>query len=256
MEEFSEDQVNSLIAEALSNGKDHAFGPENYLGLAETDLLEVLYKKLTERFEFDYVHNVFEDVRADIVSRKVSITLKDLHTVTKNCNKCNISTQAELPKWNVQDPDILVIVDHPNIPQQSISLMVDSFKKAGLTSDQLCLTYVNRCPVKRAYENDEIINCSPFLHQEIQLLNPRLVLCLGSIPSSVLFGTNMKIKDIRGQILWLGYWPIMTTYSPNYVVKQQSLDYSNAAIEQFENDILQARQFITKPVKKGFHHDD
>lgn len=256
MNEFSEDQVNELISQALNLKPINTFGPANYLGLAETNLLEILYNRLTERYEFDYVNDFFEDVREEIISRKVSLSIKDVHTITKNCKKCEISSEAELPKWNVTDPDIVVVVDSPNISQEAISLMVNSFKKVGLNSQQLCLTYVNRCPVKRPYDANEVINCSPYLHQEIQILNPRLILCLGGLPSSVIFGDNIKIKERRGEIIWLGYWPTLTTYSPAYVLKQMSLDNSTSALEQFENDIAYASKFITQPLKKTFNTND
>jgi hypothetical protein len=82
------------------------------------------------------------------------------------------------------------------------------------------------------------------LHTEIQLLNPKLIVCLGGVPSSVLFGTDIKIKDIRGQIMWLGYWPILTTYSPNYVLKYVTnevlkiLQLPNYDFNEFNAEIL------------------
>ena len=252
MEDFDEKQLRQLIEEALSDksSSDHPFGSSAYLGFAETDLMSMLHERLSKRFTESYINDIFQDVRTDILSRKVSLNLKELHTITKNCRKCGIESHAELPKWNIDNPDIVVVVESSSISAEAINIMVNSFKNAGLQSSQLCLTYVNRCPVYRKYENKEIINCSPYLHTEIQLLNPKLIVCLGGVPSSVLFGTDTKIKDIRGQIIWLGYWPILTTYSPNYVLKYGSLENdSNLALDHFQNDILQAYSFIHKPSK-------
>jgi uracil-DNA glycosylase family 4 len=260
MEEFDEKQLQDLIEEALSDTTSpHPFGGSaSYLGLAETDLMQVLHERLSKRFIDEYINDIFQESRTDFLSRKISTSIKDVHTITKNCKKCAIDSNAELPKWNVQNPDIAVVVDSPSISPEAISLMVTSFKKAGLSSDKLCLTYVNRCPVKRKYENSEVINCSPYLHLELQLLNPKLILCLGGVPSSVLFGTEMKIKTVRGQVMWLGYWPIMTTYSPAYVLKSSSFEEeSNVTLENFQNDIFQAYDFVTKkPSKKMISHDN
>lgn len=258
MEEFDEKQLQDLIEEALSNTtSSHPFGNSaGYLGLAETDLLEFLYERLSKRFVGSYLEDIFQEARVDILSRKVSLNLNELHTVTKNCKKCNIDTPAELPKWNVENPDIVVVVESPSLSSEAVNLMVTAFKKTGLSSDQLCLTYVNRCPVKRKYENSEVINCAPYLHSEIQLLNPKLVVCLGNLPTSVLFGTDSRIKDIRGQITWLGYWPILSTYSPLYVLKQLSLDSSSYAVEHFQNDIIQAYNFVSKKPKQKQDYDN
>jgi DNA polymerase len=249
MEEFSEEDLSKLINEALGREDvTHPFGSvTSYLGLAETDLLENLHERLSKRFIGTYINDIFQEAREDILSRKIPTTLKDLHTVTKNCRKCNIDSNPELPKWNTESCDIAIVVESPSLSSEAISLMVEAFRKAGFSSAQMCLTYVNRCPVKRKYENKEVINCAPYLHMELQLLNPKLIFCLGATPSSVLFGTDIKIKDIRGKVLWLGYWPILTTYSPQYVLKQSSQEIgSNVALEHFHNDIAQAFDFAIK----------
>lgn len=244
MEEFDEKQIQQLIEEALSENLSQQ--PKPHLGLGETDLLEIIFNRLSKKIIESDLADLFCDIRTDLVSRKISLDLKELHSVTKNCKKCNIDSSAELPKWNVENPDVLVIVESPNMTTESVNLMVNSFKNVGFSSQNLCLTYVNRCPVKRKYENKEIINCSPYLHTEIQLLNPKLIVCLGGLPSSILFGTELKIKNIHGRIQWLGYWPILTTYSPMYVLKSNSLDQATSINEQFNNDILQAFNFVYK----------
>lgn len=254
MEEFDEELLAKLIKEALSDkpSDSHPFGSSaGHIGFAETDLMENLFTKLSKRFTETYLIDVFQDLRKDILSRKVRLSLKDVHTITKNCNKCGIDAPAELPKWNVDNPDIVIIVDSPSLSQEAISLMVNSFKNAGLNSQQLCLTYVNRCPVKRKYESKEVINCSSFLHTELQILNPKLVVCLGGLPASVIYGTDVKIKSLRGQINWLGYWPILCTYSPHYVLKSNEFDKeTNSIYEHFQNDILHAYNFINKKSTK------
>jgi uracil-DNA glycosylase len=73
------------------------------------------------------------------------------------------------------------------------------------------------------------------------LLNPKLILCLGATPASVLFGSQIKIKETRGNIMWLGYWPILVTYSPMYILKS-----GGNTPEHFSIDIKQAYDFIHK----------
>lgn len=244
MEELSEEEISAFVESVLSNKQPHPFA-NNYIGLGESDLLEIVHNKLSKRFIESQVNDIFQEARKDIVSRKISLTLKELHTVTRNCNKCKISSTAELPKWNTENPDVVVVIDSPNLPQEAVSIMVDAFKVAGIQSQQLCLTYVNRCPVSRKYEETEIFNCSSYLHSEIQIMNPKLILCLGLLPSSVLFGVQNKLKDIRGDVRWLGYWPIITTYSPMYVSKSISLD-NKSILDQFHQDIKLAKTFISK----------
>lgn len=245
MEEFSEEEVSSFVKRVLTQADgSHPFSA-NHLGLAETDLLSSLHERLSKRFIESEVNDIFQDARTDIVSRKVSLTLAELHTVTRNCKKCSINTTAELPKWNVTDPDLVVVVESPSLPLDAINIMIEAFKAAGIQSSQLCLTYLNRCPVQRKYDEQEITNCSTYLHSEIQLLNPKLIICLGNLPASVLFGVPLKMKDIHGQVRWLGYWPILSTYSPMYVSRAVQANQS-AVVQQFNQDIINAKNFITK----------
>lgn len=247
-EEFNEEYLNSLIKEALNEKGENLLRPisQMHLSFAETDLLSLTYNYMSKELPQSELNTVFQKFRSEIISRKLSMTPKEIHTVTRNCKKCNIPSQAELPKWNVVNPDLVIVIESPSIESNAIDLMISSIKSAGFSSENLCLTYVNRCPKYGKYDNKEIINCSPYLHTEIQLLNPKLILTMGGLPTSVLFGTSIKIKDYRGNIVWLGYWPILPTYSPGYVLKSGS-----NSIEQFNSDIVKASQFINQTKKEA-----
>ena len=225
MEDFNELELQKLIDFALSNTDGpHPFGGSGtHLGLAETDILSSIYSRLENKMATSQIAELFHDIRND---------------------KCKLNSTPELPKLNVQNPDVVIILESPSVSPEAISLMITAFKSAGFNSDQLCLTYVNRCPIRRKFENEEIINCSPYLHLELQLLNPKLIICLGGLPSSVLFGTQIKIKDVRTTITWLGYWPIISTYSPMYVLKS-----GGNAPDHFSMDIKQAYEFVASKSK-------
>ncbi|MFZ4104875.1 uracil-DNA glycosylase family protein [Flavobacterium sp.] len=244
--EFSEAKLDSLIQEALSpdNSKLH---PKSgmYLGFMETDLLEIVYKNLTGLIHDSALASAFKEIRSELLSRKVNYKIKDFHTVTKNCTKCDVgSISPELPKWNTKDPDVLFVIDSPNMQQEVVNLFLKLLKAAGFDSSKVCLTYVNRCPARRKFTNQEIYNCSPYLHTEIQLLNPKLIVTLGSLPATVLFGNEIKIKEYRGNITWLGYWPIITTYSLAYALKA-----GQSIIDHILSDIKTAHTFVNKGEK-------
>jgi hypothetical protein len=112
MEEFSEADLDSLIEEALS-GQTSKLVPKNglSLGLFETNMLSHMYETFSKTIPNEKLVSLFQDVRSDILSSKNNLELKDLHTVTKNCNKCpNIDSSSDLPRWNSINPDILFII--------------------------------------------------------------------------------------------------------------------------------------------------
>ena len=241
--EFNQEDLDSLIKEALS-APSNPLHPKSglHVGFMETDMLELLNTHLSNKLPESAIAEIYQDLRVDLLSRKSNNQLKDLHTVILNCKKCEMQqTSPELPKWNVKDPDVLFILDNPSLDQESVNFLLSSLKEANFDSTKVCLTYVNRCPVKRKYTNQEVFNCSPYLHHEIQLLNPKLIVTLGSSPLISLLGLDVKLKEYRGNLLWLGYWPIIPTYSPIYAIKNgQNLQ------DQFISDIKSAYKHSTK----------
>jgi len=240
MEDFSQEDLDSLIEEALSGEKSKLI-PKNglQLGLFETNMLSHLHETFSKHIPNERLVSLFQDVRNDILSSKNSLSLQDLHTVTKNCKKCpNVLDSSDLPRWNSQNPDVLFIVDNPKIDKESADLFVSTMKSAGFESSKVCLTYVTSCSLNRKPENSEAINCAPYLHTEIQLLNPKLIVTLGLLPLSVIFNSDIQLKQYRGSISWIGYWPVLSTYSPIYCLKQGA-QYT----EQFASDIQQAYDF-------------
>jgi DNA polymerase len=240
MDDFSQEDLDSLIKEALS-GENSKLIPKTglYLGLGETNLLSHIYETFAKHIPNDKLTTLFQDVRSNILTSNNNVNLKDLHTVTKNCRKCSTMLESsELPKWNYQNPDVLFILDNPKLDQESTDLFISTIKSVGFNSSNVCLTYVTRCPVSRKIENIEITNCSGFLHTEVQLINPKLIVTLGLLPLATLLNADVQLKQYRGILSWLGYWPIIPTYSPAYCTRSSG-QYS----EQFISDIQQAYQF-------------
>lgn len=240
MEDFSQEDLDSLIEEALS-AEPSKLVPKNglYLGLGETNMLSHMYETFAKHFPNDKLTDLFQEVRSDILTSKNNISLKDLHTVVKNCRKCsNVLDSSELPKWNSQNPDVLFVLDNPKIDKESADLFVSAIKSAGFESSKVCLTYVTRCPLNRKPENSEVFNCASYLHTEVQLLNPKLIVTFGLLPLATLLNSDVQLKQYRGVLSWLGYWPILPTYSPIYCLKSGAQN-----TEQFISDIQQAYQF-------------
>lgn len=247
-EDFDEQLVLDIVAQALSNNPDSTNPFSSvHLGLGESDILSEIYSTFSKYVPEYKVSELFQDLKSHILSRKISLTLNDLHTITHNCRKCNSSFKSELPKWNTTNPDIVIISESPNFNNESIDVLINACKQASIKSENICLTYVNRCPVNRSYTPQEVTNCSSFLHQEIQLLNPKIIVTLGSVPASIIFGAPIKIRDYRGSINWLGYWPVVTTYSPYYAIKS-----GQNSIDHFYSDFRQASSFLNKKVQNDY----
>ena len=75
-----------------------------------------------------------------------------------------------------------------------------------------------RPPDNRNPHPDEAAACLPYLERQIELIRPRVIVVLGSVPLEFLM-RQKGIRKLRGQ--WLEYHgiPVMPTYHPAYLLR-------------------------------------
>jgi uracil-DNA glycosylase len=83
-----------------------------------------------------------------------------------------------------------------------------------------------RPPGNRNPTPDELAQCAPFLHRQVELVNPRLLVTLGNVPTQALFATNQGITRMRGQwkTLEINTWsgPVLPTLHPAFLLRTPS----------------------------------
>ncbi len=77
-----------------------------------------------------------------------------------------------------------------------------------------------RPPANRRPTPDEMETCFPFVHEQLQLVNPDVIVALGNTAVTALLGTNIGITKLRGSWkLYRGKIPVMPTYHPSYLLR-------------------------------------
>ncbi len=71
-----------------------------------------------------------------------------------------------------------------------------------------------RPPGNRAPLPDERAACMPYLHRQISLVRPRVILALGTTAAEALLGTKVRLGDVRGKVHRLDGIPLVVTYHP------------------------------------------
>lgn len=239
--DFDPIQLNEIILNALDDSVvpiDRKFGQ---LGYMESQVIEAIFTAFQDRIGQTDLISIIKDSRIPALSVQNNFKITDLHTIIHNCKKCQkqISVNPQLPKWNVTNPDVVFIMDSPLLNQQASALFITALKSAGFISDKVCLTYLVRCSVNLTNIDQFVIDsCSHYLHQEIQIMNPKLIIPIGTNALKAFFGQDAAIKTYKGKITWLGSWPIFPVYSLLYILKAGA-----TAEETFQADMLQAYQF-------------
>ncbi|MDY3833358.1 MAG: uracil-DNA glycosylase [Candidatus Ventricola sp.] len=104
----------------------------------------------------------------------------------------------------------------------------------GMTREQVYICNIVKCrpPQNRVPEPDERSACMPYLRQQVALVRPKIIVCLGSTPTRALLGDQMRITRDRG--VWQlkkGVW-FMPTYHPAALLRDA--DKKRPAWEDFK----------------------
>lgn len=100
-------------------------------------------------------------------------------------------------------------------------LLNQMIQAMGLSRDQVYIANVVKCrpPENRTPEKDEIATCLPFLFRQLAQINPKVIVCLGSVAAQALLNTNKSISHFRGQWLDFRGAKLMATYHPAYLLR-------------------------------------
>jgi DNA polymerase len=96
-------------------------------------------------------------------------------------------------------------------------------RAVGLAREQVYIANVLKCrpPANRDPTPEEVRCCLPYLHRQIALLAPRLILCVGRISAQNLLGVDTPIGQLRGRPHVLAPFgtPVVVTYHPAYLLR-------------------------------------
>jgi uracil-DNA glycosylase family 4 len=126
-------------------------------------------------------------------------------------------------------------------------LLTQMIEAMGLHRSDVYICNVVKCrpPENRAPERDEVEACSPFLLRQIDLVNPQVIVCLGSIASQTILETTRGITHFRGQWQEFRGRKLMCTYHPAYLLRNP------AAKSEVWKDLQKVMAELGLTVKKG-----
>jgi DNA polymerase len=97
--------------------------------------------------------------------------------------------------------------------------------REGETPQSVFIANVLKCrpPNNRNPEPAEVAQCQPFLHRQVELVNPKLVVVMGRFAAQALLGTDASIASLRGQVHHIDVAgrrvPVVVTYHPAYLLR-------------------------------------
>ena len=159
--------------------------------------------------------------------------LKDQINSIENCNLKDNSKNLVMGDGDINSPIMIVgetpgeIEDNSGLSfQGEIGLLLKKMLSAiNIKIEKVYKTYsINfRPPDDRKPTAQEIRRYSIFLKDHISIINPEILVLMGSTAMEAVSGLNSKISDERGRwkeiILKNKTFPLMITFSPSYLIR-------------------------------------
>ena len=153
--------------------------------------------------------------------------LDELYDNIHDCQKCSLGTTRNQFVFGVGNPnaDLMLIGEAPGAEEdkQGIpfvgragKLLTDILKAINFEREEVYIANILKCrpPNNRDPLPTEREDCKPYLYQQIGLIKPKIILCLGKVASNVLLNKNDSLTKLRGDVHDLNGIKTMVTYHP------------------------------------------
>lgn len=119
-------------------------------------------------------------------------------------------------------------------------LLTRMLESVQISRDEVYICNAVKCrpPGNRSPEPDELAACAPFLAAQLAVLQPKVVLALGSVAAQTLLKTREPIGKLRGRLHRFGSAVLVPTFHPAFLLRNPGPEYKRMAWE----DLKLARQ--------------
>ena len=150
---------------------------------------------------------------------------EELENSIKDCQKCKLCTTRTNIVFGCgnKNADIMMIGEGPGADEdkqgnpfvgKAGQLMNKAFEGVGIVRDEIYITNIVKCrpPQNRVPEDDEAKACLNYLRNQVILVNPKIIVLLGSTALKNILGKEYSITASRGKwiekkgILYMPTW--------------------------------------------------
>lgn len=97
---------------------------------------------------------------------------------------------------------------------------------------------------------EEMNTCLPYLLAQIEIIKPKVIVALGTTAVEGLIGKTLGITKLRGHFQEFHGTPLMPTYHPAYLLRNQSMSIKREVWE----DMLQVLEKLERPISEKMRH--
>jgi uracil-DNA glycosylase family 4 len=150
------------------------------------------------------------------------------------CTRCELSQTRTQTVFGVGNrrAEVLVIGEAPGADEdrqgepfvgRAGQLLNSMLRAMGTPRDTVYIANVLKCrpPANREPRPAEVACCLPYLQQQVDMIQPRLMVAVGRIAAQNLLATDTPLARLRGQVHRFGTraTPLIVTYHPAYLLR-------------------------------------
>ena len=161
-----------------------------------------------------------------------AMTLETIREDLGDCQRCQLASGRTKIVYGSGSPDArLVFVgeapgsdeDRQGLPfvGRAGQLLTKIIESIGLKREDVYICNVLKCrpPGNRNPEASEVEACSPFLKRQLQVIQPKIVCCLGTFAAQTVMGMKVPISRLRGEFHEIDGIQHIATFHPAYLLR-------------------------------------
>lgn len=163
-------------------------------------------------------------------------TLESLREHIGDCKRCKLNKGRKNLVFGVGDPKarLMFIGEGPGADEdekgepfvgRAGQLLTKIILAMGFTREDVYIANCVKCrpPNNRNPELDELALCMPFLKEQIRIIQPNVIMCLGKFAAQTVLNTQIPISKLRGAFRDVGGTAVMPTFHPAYLLRNPSM---------------------------------
>jgi len=182
------------------------------------------------------------------------------------CTKCpNLASSRTQTVFGVGNPDaeIMFVGEAPGADEdkqgepfvgRAGQLLTKIIKAMGFPREEVYIANVLKCRPDTpgsSYGNrpptpGEMQTCRPYLMEQIDIIKPKVLVALGAVAVEGLLGTRAPMRELRGRWDSFNGTPLMITYHPAYLLRNQSPSEKRKVWE----DMMLVLERLEKPISE------
>ena len=195
---------------------------------------KILYQlNFLKSLGYEY-HEMIKMTNQEINSNSLPDNIYSLRNIVENCYLCELSKSRKNVLFGEGDlnASLMIIADEPTSTEdelksfyigktgEQLSKMIENV--LPLKKEDVYITNLVKCKSSNGMDASHYKSCSTYLHKQIELINPKLIVTLGEKVYQYLSNDMSSFNKVRGQVMNFRDYKVVPTHSVSYLLRNPS----------------------------------